>query len=199
MQGLSDHALAKDQVLAQELEHFAGTVVRVTVYQPYISVYVRFTPVELEFRTDYEGDVDERLDLEASDVLTALYMPGLLTDLTLQQCLYIEGRPDLTQFLVSLCEKWDLWNLLATICSEFMPFASQEASLGREEFQLFRHQLDDRLYVLSEQAQSTSNEQRRHGELLETIQSQLRVIRLLLVVLCGFVLLGAGLALWLVF
>jgi hypothetical protein len=198
VQGLSDHALAKDRLLAQKLEHFAGTVVRVTVYHPYVSIYARFTSVELEFLAQYEGDVDERLDIEASDILTALYVPDILSDLNLDQCLYIQDRPDLTEFLVDLCQKWDLWNLLATICSELMPFTSHNSALGREEFQLFRSQLEQKLQGLSEQNEFLSHEQRRNCTMLDEMQSQLWMIRFLLILLCFLVLFGCGLVCWLV-
>lgn len=188
VQGLTNHALTQDRTLQQRLVEFDGVVLRASVVKPYLNLYLCFAPDGVEFTSVYEGPVVAGLDLDARALLRALFAPDVLIEQPLDDLLTIDDQPALSLFLIDLVRQWDLWNLLLTLCSEFLPFAKQD--LTQEELVRLRLLLDHKFGLLGEQYAHTVKSEQHQEDLLLHLQQQLRHTRhlmyLITVILIAF-------------
>lgn len=134
MQGLTHHALAEHGQLREQLPVLAGQVIRVTLHSPYVTFYLIFEELTLEYQLEYEGDITVRVDREALTLARALLVPPTFNS-SLENCFTIEHEPVLSAFLMELSQSWNLWNLTRIICSEFTPFFNDHDTISIAQFE----------------------------------------------------------------
>ena len=115
--------------------------------------------------------------------LKAVYAPDFLAAQTLEECLAVAHEPELSAFMVKVVRAWDLWNLLQSLSSDFIPFMGCDDELALE-LRAFKSIVDSRLdQVIYLQAQSVETAAQQ-SILLKAMQLELKRLRILV---CGVI------------
>ena len=173
LQGMSDHALAKDKALYRSAAVFEGAVVRFRIHNPYFNFYIVFQDESIQLKGLHEGDITACIDADAYGLLKTLYTPSFCLEHELEDILLIPGKPELSQFLVKLIQYWDLWNLFQLICSEFLPWVDPH-QVTLEDLRFMKKGLDRQFDSLASEQQKIVEAQSESRALIVQMQRQLR-------------------------
>ncbi len=197
LQGVSQQAIARNPDLNHHYEAQVGKTVRIRFHNPYLNVYLTFTPEALLFSALYEGDVDQIYDIDTQPFLKALYVPASWHGHQLEGLICETKGQDssLTAFLILLCQNWDFWNLLQLICSELMPWMNS-SKVSLEDLYRVKRLLDQRLLVLEEQNETFFRQQNQMHSLIKSLEKQVGMQNKMILILGVMTGLTLVLSLW---
>lgn len=113
-------ALRQDRAALEELRQYAGRIFRIKTYQPYSVVYCQFCDEGVSLLTQYDGEVDARVQAPAGKLLMLLLQQeSALSREDFE--IKILGDRELVEQILSILKTYDIWRWVRQFWLEWFP------------------------------------------------------------------------------
>ncbi len=158
-----NHILAQHRQAAQTITPYAGKVIRIKLHNPHYSIYLVLCEEGVQILTRFDGVVDARVNVPASQFVWLLLGESADSQTLLAQ-LKITGNRQLIADLIQLAVDINLWHWITGLLQEWMPdyrqvikqFSAlrQHSSQWAENIQSFSRFSSDALSEIRQQSRS---------------------------------------------